>query len=171
MRVLTGLFLGIFLTACSFSPLYLQTDDQIIAKTSQIQIEPIDGTIGYVVRDQLDSKLETHSADCKKYTLIVKVQEKVVGDLGIQKTNFATRSRLILTANYQLKELSSQKILLEGTTNASGSYNLTTAYSTMTAKDKMKQNLGKIVADNIAIRLLMYFKKQEVSGESAKVSN
>ena len=172
MRFLTGLFLIFLCAACSFSPLYLaETDEVVLQETAQIQIEPIDGVLGYTVRDQLNAKLQTNPEEHKKYTLNVTISENIIGDLGIQKTNFATRSRMILTAHYVLKNRATNQVLLNAQTNASGSYNLTTAYSTMTAKDKMRQNLAKILADNISIRLLMYFKKQEASLESAKISN
>lgn len=163
------LFLG---TACSFSPLYLEEDDEtVLRETSQIQIEPIDGALGYTIRDQLNARLQSNASAHQKYTLSVRVSENIIGDLGIQKTNFATRSRMILTAHYILKNRETNQVLLEAETKASGSYNLTTAYSTLTAKDKMRQNLAKILADNISIRLSMYFKKQEVTVESAKTSD
>ena len=162
MRFLTLLCLFFLCTACSFSPLYSEKKDEaVLQETAQIQIEPIEGVLGYTIRDQLNAK----------YTLNIKISENIIGDLGIQKTNFATRSRMILTAHYILKDCETNQVLLNTQTNASGSYNLTTTYSTMTAKDKMRQNLAKILADNISIRLLMYFKKQEASFESAKTSN
>lgn len=170
MRFFKLLFLILFVSGCSFSPLYL-SDEQLMEQTAQIQIESIDGVVGYTIRDQLNSKLKTQENCPKSYRLKITLSERVVGDLGIQQTNFATRSRLILTANYTLTDTKTNAVLLRDKTSASGSYNLTTAYSTMMAKDKMKQNLGKIVADNIAIRLLMYFKKQEVSIESEALSN
>lgn len=172
MRFLTLLCLFFLCTACSFSPLYSEKKDEaVLQETAQIQIEPIEGVLGYTIRDQLNAKLQTKTNQNKKYTLNIKISENIIGDLGIQKTNFATRSRMILTAHYILKDCETNQVLLNTQTNASGSYNLTTTYSTMTAKDKMRQNLAKILADNISIRLLMYFKKQEASFESAKTSN
>lgn len=172
MRFLSLLFLFFICTACSFSPLYFEKpDENVLQETAQIQIEPIEGVLGYTLRDQLNAKLQTNASEPSKYTLKITISENIIGDLGIQKTNFATRSRLILTAHYILKDRQTNQVLLNTDTSASGSYNLTTAYSTMTAQDKMRQNLAKILADNISIRLSMYFKKQEASFESAKISN
>lgn len=172
MRFFNILFLLFFLSGCSFSPLYLENSDHnVTAQTALIQIEPINGVLGYPLKNQLNTKLQIDDNETPRYRLAIQLSEQVVGDLGIQKTNISTRSRLILTAKYTLKDIKTNKTLVNSKTKASGSYNLTTGYSTLVAKDQMAQNLAKIVADNISIHILMYFKKQEVSRESTSVSN
>lgn len=165
MRFIFIVFLGLALAACSFSPLYTQQDAASSLEASKTRINPIAGVIGYSMKEQLEIRLKTTDGTDKKYSLTVVIKESTVGDLGVQKTNFASRSRLILKANYTLKDLKTNKILINDETTASGSYNLTTPYSTQMAKEKMQENLGLILSDNIALRVLAYFKQGD-SGES-----
>lgn len=67
MRFLTGLFLIFLCAACSFSPLYLaETDEVVLQETAQIQIEPIDGVLGYTVRESIKCEITNQSGRTQK---------------------------------------------------------------------------------------------------------
>lgn len=168
-------FLGlIFLSGCGFSPLYsLEQDEKTTALTQEISIAPIADYNGYLLRKGLENALNPEKKrGSKKYLLIVKLDEPVLTDQSIQGDNFASREKISLTATYTLKNTETNEVLLSAGTSALGAYNIVKEpYATHKAQTKQTEDLIKIVSNNISLRVIAYFKKQEVNRESQTLSN
>lgn len=166
MKKLITLILFVFLAGCSFTPLFTEQNQQdVLKQTAYIRIDPISDIDGVKLKELLSARLKTDQQQEKKYKLKITLTEKTIGDVSIQTTSFSSRSRLILTADYQLIDIKTKQILDSGSTNIGQSYNLTTPYSTYIAKKKAKDNLIKVLSDNISLKLFSYFKQQGATVE------
>lgn len=168
-------FLGfLFLSGCGFSPLYsLDQDEKTTALTQEISIASIANYDGYVLKKNLENALNPNKVGgAKRYVLQVTLDEPLLTDQSIQGDNFASREKMSVTASYVLKDKENNKVLLSSSTTALGAYNIVKEpYATYKAQTKQKEDLIKIVGNNISLRVIAYFKKQEVNRESQTISN
>lgn len=159
-----------FLVGCGFSPLY---NSNVVSYTEKIAIEPISNFEGYILYQRLDDALNPSKRRCSKdYTLSVSLGAPVYSDQSIQGDNFASRKKISLTARFVLKDKKTQKVLLTGHTTALGAYNVyKEAYSTYQAKEKQNEELARILAENISLRVGSFFKQEFIEVEREGKAN
>lgn len=152
----------LLLTGCGFSPLYYndtESTHSVIAQTQTIAIEPIAQYDGYLLHNELERALNPQqNHQSKKYILTVKLSAPSFTDQSIQGNNFSSRKKMSLTAKYQLKDMQTKKILLSDSTRAIGAYNIfKEPYTTQMTQSKQKEDLIKILSQNISLRIIAYF--------------
>lgn len=150
-------------TACGFTPLYATLDErQVTDKTAQINIVPIDNYKGYLLQTDLRNKLNPEQLKAQpKYDLYVTLPEPLISDQNIQEDFFSSRERIIQRANYKLVDRQTKKVLLDTSTSATGSYNITLEpYATYMSKERVQENLLKILAQTISTHVISYIRKE-----------
>ena len=155
------------LTACGFSPLYRTTNGKTTALTETILIQPIANYDGYQMENDLSALLNPTGVHVpKKYELFVTIDAPTFSEQNIQDDNFSSRERMYLTARYRLIHIQSGKVVINAVTSATGAYNIAIEpYATYTAKQKVKENLIKMLSNRIATHVISFVKKTEVTGE------
>ncbi len=164
----------LFLVGCGFSPLYrTNTDSTTIKLTEEVSIAPIPNYNGYLLHHSLENMLNPQKTNReKKYDLHVTLNQPSYTDQSIQGDNFASRKKVTLSAKFTLKDRATNKVLLSSSTKALGAYNVfNEPYATRQAEIRQQEDLIKIISNNISLRIMAYFKKQEVDNESQSLSN
>lgn len=153
----------LFVTACGFTPLYATSDDRPVTdKTAEINIVPIDNYMGYLLQTDLRNQLNPEQIKApQNYDLIVTLPEPLISDQNIQEDFFSSRERIIQKADYKLVDRKTQKVLINTTTSATGSYNITLEpYATYMSKERVRENLIKILAQTISTHVISYVRKE-----------
>lgn len=155
------------LSSCGFSPLYKKDgaveDESIIAKTSRVRVEPIADRLGQKMRWDLQDLLNPNkSKQAPNYVLIVSLRRYLEREQGIRDDNIATRNTVAIVANYQLKDIVSQKVLISDAVTGRASYNiLKQPYATYVTSQESDADVVKVLAQDISLRIATFFKNEE----------
>ena len=162
-KIITSVFVCFLITGCGFSPVYVKNNKSLFnTQFRYIKIDPIQDRIGQKLRNELIKILQpTGTASPLKYNLNV-VISITKQELAIKKSELATRSNLIVTANFTLMENDSKKSLTTGNSKIVTSYNiLNQVYATKIAEnDAQTRAIGEISRD-IASKLGVFFRYQK----------
>lgn len=145
----------LLLSGCGFQPLY-KTSDNVGGQNykqdlASIQIKEERKRINQELRNNLKQVLNPDDLKIDpKYLLTVGVQKGVTATF-ITSTGSSGRNQVTLTAKYQLKDLTSNKIISSGTTNAIDYYtvNVDQRFANYIAEDSIASNLTLVLAQNI----------------------
>lgn len=164
----------ILLSACGFTPLNKLSDgEKTYTLTEQIEIRNIPNYEGFLLKTQLNNRLNPHDKNVsKKYILTTYLKAPTYTDQSIQGDNFASRETISISAKYQLKDKNTGKIILSDSNSVVGAYNIVkNPYATNVARNKLKDTLIPILADNISQRIISFLRKDEDTGESKTNTN
>lgn len=159
-----GVLLGLLLAlgACGFQPLYgsrgaTNTPDEFAA----IEIQPIKDRIGQELHNNLLDMLNPRGeAAAPKYELVVTLTENRE-ELAVQKTAFATRANLTMTASFTLREGKTKKGVTGGSSVAVSSYDvLRSDFATLAAEKDARSRALLRIAEDIRTRLALHFRRQ-----------
>ena len=76
----------------------------------------------------------------------------------MRKDETATRANLILSASFTLRELESERVLLQGRTSSVNSFNiLANQFATDFSEADARERALRELSDNIRVRLGIYF--------------
>lgn len=151
----------LFLASCGWTPVYYSNSSDKSVQTEKIDILPIPEETGRFLKSKLEDLLNPEKEDVKKeYTLQIILKERIDSDQGILGDNTATRATMRLDAQIILRK--NGKELLNTNTFAVSSYNiLMLPYPTVTTEDTTRHRLLEALADQIATRVTVYFKKHQ----------
>jgi LPS-assembly lipoprotein len=151
--------LGLFLLGgCGLHPLYQGGNQGVVAQTmSGIEVGPIAGQAGWLMRGALDDRLGRHPAGAAtRYRLDVLLDDQITG-FGIRSNNTVTRERRTLRARYKLVDLSNQAVLLDATAESDVGIDVVTSeYAVIAAEQTALERLSSAVADQIIARVALY---------------
>ena len=149
-------------SACGFSPLYKTQNGKTTDLTARIQIAPIANYEGYLMENYLSDALNPDKiGGQKQYELTVSLNAPTISEQNIQDDNFSSRERMTLTAKYRLINKTTEHVLVDSTTSATGAYNIATEpYATWMAQKKTKENLIKMLSERITIHVISFVKKE-----------
>lgn len=167
-------FILILISGCGFAPMNRLSDGAPVSTlTEQIAIAGIPEQEGWLLKQKLQNQLNPQKkGGAKKYTLTVQLATPRFTDQSIEGDAFASRETALITAAYILTENNTNQVVIKDQTAASGAYNIVKEpYATQMARNKLKENLITIIANNIALRLTAYLKSTEEVRESETVSN
>ena len=155
------LSLGTLTTACGLQPLYSGGTNGVVAtQLGNVQVEPIAGKAGWLMRNALRDKLATFEGSESKYRLIIELDDKIAG-FGVRSDDRITRERRTLRARYQLVQLSDSKVVLDATAGSDAGIDVVSSeYATVAAEDTALENLATRVADQIITRLSLFAREQ-----------
>ena len=126
-----------------------------------VEVEPIQGKAGWLMRNALNDQLSTFEGSAARYRLIVELEDKIAG-FGVRSNDRITRERRTLRARYQLVRLSdSAKVVLDATAGSDAGIDVVSSeYATVAAEETALENLSTRVADQIVKRLSLFAREQ-----------
>lgn len=145
------------LSACGLHPLYGGgTSSPIAATLRSIQVGPIQGQDGWLVRSRLVDRLGEVGSGAPQYRLDVTLDDNITS-FGLRTDQAATRERRSLRARFQLVEISNGMVVLDATAGSDAGIDIVSSeYATVAAEQTALENLSGIVADQIVARLALY---------------
>jgi LPS-assembly lipoprotein len=152
------------LSGCGLSPLYSGGTSGIIpTQLGNIEIEPIAGKSGWLVRNALRDQLAAFEGRDNKYRLIIELDDKIAG-FGVRSDDRITRERRTLRARYQLVQLSDGAVVLDATAGSDAGIDVVSSeYATLAAEDTALENLSTIIANQIVTRLSLFAREQSTN--------
>lgn len=165
-RFLPGLALALIalpaLSACGLRPVYAGGAQGVVAQgLSAVEVSPIEGSEGWLVRNALEDRLGQSGADvAPRYRLDVLLDDQLEG-LGLLTDDTIGRERRTLRARYQLVALDSGAILVDATAGSDAGIDVVSSeYATIAAEQTALENLAQQVADRIVSRLTLALRDQ-----------
>ena len=146
--------LGLLVAGCGLQPLYSGGGSGAVASTLRaVQVGPIDGQAGWLVRNKLQERLGDGSSDAARYRLEVELDDNIAS-YGIRGDRAATRERRTLRARYQLIEVANGAVVLDATAGSDVGIDVVSSeYATVAAEQTAVERLSEVVADQIVSRL------------------
>jgi len=145
------------LAACGLHPLYGGGASSPIAATLRsVQVAPIPGQSGWLMRSKLIDRLGEPGSDTAQYRLDVTLDDNITS-FGIRGDRAATRERRTLRARYQLVSLPTGAVVLDAASGSDSGIDIVSSeYATVAAEQTALEQLSDIVADQIVARLSLY---------------
>lgn len=147
----------LLLSACGLSPMYAGGGDGRVASAlNSIEVAPIEGQQGWLMRDALVEKLGTGGAG-SRYRLDVRLDDRLEG-LGLLGDDTIGRERRTLRARYRLVDLSTGQTVLDATAGSDAGIDVVSSeYATIAAEQTALENLtrevAQLIVSNVALRL------------------
>ena len=158
-RLLPGLLLSVAMTlgGCGLQPMYAGGSHGPVARAlSDIEVGPIAGQQGWLVRNALVDRLGADGHNKGRYRLDVVLDDEITG-FGIRSNNTVTRERRTLRAHFKLIDTSSQAVLLDATAGSDAGIDVVTSeYAVIAAEQTAVERLSGEVADQILTRVALY---------------
>lgn len=156
------------LSACGFKPMYGQFSEgggDLRDVMANIQVADISeqgrpSRIGQVIRNNLLDRLTPLGATASpEYILTVTFLIEEQG-YGIREDESVTLQNIKLVASYQLKEVSSEKVVLDSAARGLVTFDLARSdYSNMIARNASLKRLAEEVSNQMSTRIGAYFSK------------
>ena len=148
---------AMLVTGCGLRPLYGDGSGGEVASTLRsIQVGPIAGQTGWLVRNELIDRLGGGGDAAAAYRLDVTLDDDITA-FGIRPDRSATRERRTLRARYQLVSLATGLVVLDATAGSDAGIDIVSSeYATVAAEQTALENLAEILADQIVARISLY---------------
>ena len=149
--------LSALLAGCNLRPLYAGGTSGVVAsELGRVEIEPIAGKAGWLMRNALRDQLAAFEGQEGKYRLKVALEDKIAG-FGVRADDRITRERRTLRARYQLVRLSDSVVVLDATAGSDAGIDVVSSeYATLAAEDTALENLATRVSNQIVTRLSLF---------------
>ena len=158
MRFLT-LMLALMLPACGLQPLY--GSRSVVNSLQAVELAPIEGKAGYLVRAALEERLGKPAGGVARYRLEVELDDQING-FGVRRDDSVTRERRILRARYRLIETDGGTTVVDATAGSdSGIDVVSSEYAVVAAEETALERLSGIISDQIVARVALYVKRSE----------
>jgi len=160
--LLPPLLLGA-LSGCGLHPLYEGgTHGPAARKLAEIEVGPIGGQSGWLMRNALIARLGASGESTPKYRLEVELSDQIVG-LGIRSDNTVTRERRTLRARYRLvtNDAAGTTLLDASAGTDAGLDVVSSDYATLAAEQTALENLTNNLADQIVARIAVYARRNK----------
>ena len=158
MRFLT-LMLALMLPACGLQPLY--GSRSVVNSLQAVELAPIEGKAGYLVRAALEERLGKPAGGVARYRLEVELDDQING-FGVRRDDSVTRERRILRARYRLIETDGGTTVVDATAGSdSGIDVVSSEYAVVAAEETALERLSGIISDQIVARVALYVKRTE----------
>ena len=153
-----ALLIPSLLGGCAVRPLYSGGSNGVVARAlGQVEVAPIAGRAGWLVRDALLARLPPSGAPV--YRLDVDLDDRI-DRFGIQEDDASTRERRVLRARYRLVELASGQAIVTATAGSDAGIDIASSeYATIAAEETALENLSAEIADQIVTRLSMHARR------------
>jgi LPS-assembly lipoprotein len=150
-------FAALALPGCGLRPLYAGGEAGPVVRTLRgVQIAPIPGQNGWLVRTALQDRLGNRGGAEARYRLEVELSDDITG-FGIRSDNAVTRERRTLRARYRLIDAARGTVLLDATAGSDAGIDVVSSeYATVAAEQTALERLSIEVADQIVSRLALY---------------
>jgi LPS-assembly lipoprotein len=162
MKYAAPLLLLVLLSACGLRPVYSGGSQGAVAQTlGNIEVAPIEGKGGWLVRNALNDRLAAMSGNGPSYKLVVKLDDQISG-FGLRADAAVTRERRTLRARYQLIDASTGTQVIDDTAGSDAGIDVTSSeYATIAAEDTALERLSQTIADRIVARLALFAARED----------
>ncbi|HZG31956.1 hypothetical protein EAO27_17495 [Sphingopyxis sp. YF1] len=145
---------------CGLRPLYASGSDGAVATIlSDIDVAPIEGHQGWLVRNALRDRLvaaQNGEGAGKRLRLDVRLEDSITG-FGVRADDAVTRERRTLRARYQLVDSATGQVLLDATAFSDAGIDVVgSEYATIAAESTALERLSQAVADQIVARIAVF---------------
>jgi LPS-assembly lipoprotein len=151
------------LAACGYRPLYgrASTGAQVSSELAKVRIGLIANRAGHRLRNELLDRMNPRGEPgLPAYALNVNLVETRV-DLGVRRDETRTRANLILTASFQLTDLSNNRLLFKAGARRVASFNIRDAeFATISAESAARRRTVEGLADEITQRVAIYLNRK-----------
>ena len=156
-RILPLLAATVILSACGLRPVYSGGSHGAVAqKLGNVEVAPIEGKGGWLVRNALNDRLSAMSGAGPSYKLGVKLDDQISG-FGLRADQAITRERRTLRARYQLIDAATGAQVIDDTAGSDAGIDVTSSeYATIAAEDTALERLSQTIADQIVSRLALF---------------
>ena len=156
-RILPLLAATVILSACGLRPVYGGGSHGAVAqKLGNVEVAPIEGKGGWLVRNALNDRLSAMSGAGPSYRLVVKLDDQISG-FGLRADQAITRERRTLRARYQLIDAATGAQVIDDTAGSDAGIDVTSSeYATIAAEDTALERLSQTIADQIVSRLALF---------------
>ena len=156
--------LALALAGCTLRPLYAGGSRGPVAQVLRgVQVAPIEGRTGWLVRNALADRLGRGAADPIRYRLEVELDDDITG-FGIRSDNAVTRERRTLRARYRLVDAGRGTVLLDATAGSDAGIDVVSSeYATVAAEETALERLAAELADQIVTRLAAFASRGEAA--------
>lgn len=160
-RIAASLALVLLLPACGLRPLYGNGAGGKVAQALRtVDVAPIDGKAGWLVRNALNDRLGHDRATTAQYRLVVELDDQISG-FGVRRDDAVTRERRTLRARYRLVDAARGTVLLDATAGSDAGIDVVSSeYATVAAENSALERLSQIIADQIVARVALYADRQ-----------
>ena len=157
MRRSALLLAVILLSGCGLRPLYGGGQGSSVAATLRsVQVGPIDGQAGWLVRNKVIDRLGAAGTGDSAYRLDITLDDNITA-FGIRRDQAASRERRTLRARFQLVSLATGLVVLDATAGSDAGIDIVSSeYATVAAEQTALENLADDLADQIAARISLY---------------
>jgi LPS-assembly lipoprotein len=148
------------LSGCGLQPLYGGgAGSPVAAALRSVQVAPIPGKSGWLVRNKLVDRLGESGGGAAAYRLDVTLDDNITA-FGLRSDRAATQERRTLRARYQLVSLPTGTVVLDATAGSDAGIDIVSSeYATVAAEQTALEQLSDTVADQILARLALYAKR------------
>lgn len=153
---LAAVLLSTSLGGCGLRPVYSGGSSGAVAQALRsVQIAPIEGQAGWLVRTALEDRLGRSAANAQ-YRLVIELDDDITG-FGIRSDDSVSRERRTLRARYRLVDAVVGTVLLDATAGSDVGIDVVSSeYATVAAEQTALERLSKELADQIVARLALY---------------
>ena len=157
MKAAAALAILLTLGGCGLRPLYAGgTQGKIGQALAGIEVGPIGGRNGWLVRNALTDRLSAAGEGTPRYRLQVELDDQIQG-FGIQRDASVTRERRTLRARYKLVDAAEGTVVLDATAGSDAGIDVVTSeYAVIAAEQTALENLSRQIADQIVARIALY---------------
>lgn len=157
LRALLSFVVATTLAGCGLRPLYGGAQGSDIRTTLlSVEVAPIEGKTGWLVRNKLIERLGTEARSGARYRLVVTLDDNITA-FGLRGDRAATFERRSLRARYQLVASATGLVLLDATAGSDAGIDIVSSeYATVAAEQTALERLADQVSDQIATRLAVY---------------
>ncbi len=164
---LIGLSLAaLSLAGCGYRPLYGSAPGEasVTSELAKVRIALIADRAGHRLRNHLLDRMNPRGEpSVPAYALNVSLVETRV-DLGVRRDETRTRANLILTATFQLRDISNNRILFSANARRVASFNIRDAeFSTISAESAARRRTAEGLADEITQRVAIYLNRKRTA--------
>lgn len=160
--------LALLLCGCGFHPLYAERDQGgFDADLAAVKVATIQDRLGQELALSLRDGLNPQGIKVPaRYVLDVKLIPQR-NDLGIRSDGTASRTQMMIIANFQLKEIATDRTVLQGTTRTAVSFDaLNDEYANVVARQSAQERSLRDISDDIRTRLVAYLSRHRATASA-----
>lgn len=163
LRLLCAAIATLALAGCGLQPMYAGGGSGVVARDiAAVTVSPIGGKAGYLVHNALADRLGAARTGAARWRLDVRLDEKLSGMI-VQSDNAVSRERSVMRARYQLVDMDSGSILLDGTADADAGIDIVSSeYAVIAAEQTAQENLARDIANQIVIRVATRLRESDM---------
>ena len=158
--------LPLLAAGCTFRPLYRPGGNPAAAPEQQlsaIRIVPLTDRLGQLMHNALRNELNPGGQPSNpSYRLVLSLNE-TIDEIAIRRDETASRSDIILVADFRLLREESDEQLLRASSRVTDSFDdLASAFATEAAQDAARERNVRRLAKQVRLQLASYFASAEL---------